>query len=461
MHLSVQTKQELTHLAKIGLPLIAAYLSEYLMFIITKVVVGQLGYLQLAAVGISCDLSFEILVILIGIMSIVGVLCAQAEGAGEKSQAGVAVRQGFIISTGIGLPAMALIWNLDIVLAWTGQDPEVVKLSRPFLHYLSPFVPALLYFSVLRNFVAALSRPKAVMHITVIAVPVNYFLSVLLVNGGLGIPAMGVAGAGLSLTLVSWGMFALLLIYVRMTEDLRGYGVFRGRWNINFKVCREILVLGIPVGGLVALEAGLFTVVSVLAGIISAETLAAYQIAVAWFGIPFVVALGIAEATMVRVAHGAGQKNWENARKSGMVGMICGIVFLAALIAFPVGMTDTIISIFIAEQDSGFNAVSQMATGFLLIAALFQVFDGLQAVASRALRGLKDSLTPLWIAGFGYWFVGIGGGVFLAFAVDMQGTGLMWGLAMGLITTGVLLSIRFHWLTAKRISQARNQKYSK
>jgi len=194
-------------------------------------------------------------------------------------------------------------------------------------------------------------------------------------------------------------------------------------------------------------------VVSVFAGIISAETLAAYQIALAWIGIPLVVAMGIAEAVMVRVAHGAGNQNWRSARNSGMVGMACGILLLAVLIAVPVGLTDTIISIFITEGDSGFDTVSRMAASFLLIAALFQVFDGLQAVAARALRGLKDSLMPLWIAGFGYWVMGIGGGILLAFVADLQGAGLLWGLAMGLFTTVVLLAIRFHRLTARRIAQ--------
>ncbi|MXZ80570.1 MAG: MATE family efflux transporter [Gammaproteobacteria bacterium] len=445
------TKQELARLSTIALPLIAAFLSEFLMFITTKMVVGQLGYLELAAVGISGDLTFEVMVILIGLLSIVGVLCAQAEGAGEKKRAGLAVRQGFIISTVIGVPAMVLIWNMDIVLVWTGQDPRVVELARPFLYFVTPSVLAVLYFSVLRSFVAALSRPKAVMYITVAAVPANYLLALLLVNGGFGIPALGLAGAGIAMTIVSWTMFILLLIHVYITDDLRGYGVFAGRWKIDMAVCREITVLGIPVAGLVVFEAGMFTVVSVLAGIINPETLAAYQIAVAWFGIPFVVAMGIAEATMVRVAHGVGQGNWQGARRSGMFGMACGALLLATMIVFPVGLTDTIISIFISEDDPGFGTVSVLATQFLLIAALFQVFDGLQAVAARALRGLKDSLVPLWIAGFGYWIMGICGGVLLAFVADMQGVGLMWGLAMGLFTTGVLLAIRFHRLTANRI----------
>ncbi len=452
---SNRSTQELFLLSQIALPLIAAFLSEFLMFITTKMVVGQLGYLELAAVGISSDLTFEVLIILMGLLSIVGVLCAIAEGSGRKKAAGVAVKQGIFISAVASVPAMAVIWNLDIVLAWTGQDPLVVELSRPFLKFVAFSVPAVLFFSVLRSFVVALSRPKIVMHITIWAVPANYGLTWWLVNGGFKVPALGLAGAGIAMTLVSWTMFLVLLIHVYTTDDLRGYGVFFDRWNFNFKVCREIMVLGMPVAGLVVLEAAMFTVVSVLAGVIDAETLAAYQIAQAWFGIPFVIAMGIAEATMVRVAHGTGQGNWQGVRNSGLLGMLCGCLILAAMIIFPLGLNDLIISFFISQEDPGYWAVSALAAKFLFIAALFQVFDGLQAIAARALRGLKDSLVPFWIAGFGYWIIGICGGVLLAFALDLQGVGLMWGIAMGLCTTGILLAIRFHRLSAKRIALQR------
>lgn len=347
---------------------------------------------------------------------------------------------------------MVIVWNLDSALAWTGQDPLIVELARPYLRQLSGFVLAVLFFSVLRNFVSAISRPKVVMFITAGGVAVNYLLAELLVHGRLGVPAMGVAGAGLATNIVSWLMFFLLLTHIYITPALRGYGVFSGRWKFDSAVCREILTLGIPVAGLVVLEAGLFVGASILSGIISAETLAAHEIVMAWVGIPFVIGLGIAEATMVRVAHGVGRRNLLLARKSGFLGMITGAVTLVVLVIIPVGYAPHIIGVFISGQDPGFTTVSMLATQFLLIGAIFQVFDGLQAVAARALRGLKDGVAPLWIAAFGYWVLGLGGGTFLAFVLDLQGAGLWWGLAMGLTATGSLLAWRFHRLSAYRIA---------
>ena len=437
---------------RIALPLSAAYLAEFAMFVTTKMVVGKLGYYELAAVGIAGNLSFEVLVILMGLLSIVGVLCAQAEGAGEKKQAGLAVRQGIFVSLLLGIPSMILVWHLNIILEWTDQDPRVLQLVVPYLHGLSACVLPMLFFAVFRNFVSALARPQAVMVITTVAVLVNYFLTLWLVHGGWGIPSLGLFGAGLATSIVSWLMFLALLWHVYQTTALRGYGIFAERWKLDTAICKEIMVLGLPVAGLVFLEAGMFSAASILSGIISAETLAAYEIVMSWAGIPFVIALGIAEATMVRVAYGTGRNRLDTARQSGILGMLIGVLILVVMMIIPLGFAAYIIDIFISPSDPGFTVVSLLSIEFLTIAAIFQVFDGLQAIAARALRGVKDSVAPLWIAGFGYWILGIGGGSWLAFWMDFGGAGLWWGLAMGLTATGLLLAYRFHQLSKRLIS---------
>ena len=436
---------------RIALPLMAAYLAEMAMFITTKMVVGKLGYHELATVGIAGNLSFEVQVILMGILSIVGVICAQAEGSGRKSDAGVAVQQGMLLSIWLGVPATWMVWNMDVVLEWTGQDPKVVELSGPYLHWLSGFVLPVLWFSVLRNFVAALSKPTVVMVITLVAVGLNYALTWVLVYGAWGFPRMELAGAGLATTIVTWLMFLSLLWYVYRTQSLRGYGVFSGRWQLNPAVTREILLLGLPVGALVFLEAGMFTAASILSGVISAETLAAYEIVLSWIGVSFMVALGVAEAGMIRVAHGAGGNQARDARQAGILAMVIGLLIVGCLVLVPLGLRDRFVSIFISQSDPGFDVVADMASGFFLIAVLFQVFDGLQCIAARTLRGLKDSVVPMWIAGFSYWILGIGGGAWLAFHLDMDGEGLWWGMVLGLATAGILLSWRFHRLSNQLI----------
>jgi MATE family multidrug resistance protein len=443
-------KDELRQFIIIAVPLSAAYLAEFAMFLTSKMVVGKLGYHSLAAVGIAGDLTFEVLVVLMALLSIVGVLAAQALGAGKKMELGDSVRQGFFVATGLGIPAMILIWNLDLALIATGQDPRVVELAHGYLTGISGAVLPILWFGIFRNFVAVLSQTVSILVISVIAVALNYVLTLWFVNGGFGLAPLGLFGAGLATTLVSWFMFLTLLLHVYRKPMFRGYGVFKEKWQLHWPLCREILWLGWPVAGLAFLEAGLFVATSVLCGVIGAKTLAAYEITMGWLGIPFVIAFGLAEATMIRVAHATGRNSMHDARRAGFLGMSLVIAITSSMVLVPIVFADTIIRVFMSPDDPGFARVAELATQFLYIGALFMVFDALQAAAARALRGMKDNLVPLWIAGFGYWILGIGGGSILAFYYQLGGAGLWWGLAAGLAVAACLLSLRFHLFTRAR-----------
>ncbi len=430
----------------IAIPLAAAYFAEFAMFIVTKMVVGKLGYHSLAAVGIAGDLAFEVLLVLMALLTLVGVLAAQALGAGRRDDLTDSVRQGFFVATGLGLPAMVLIWNLDYALILTHQDPLVVELSVEFLQGLSGAVLPVLWFAVLRNYVAVLAQTVSIFVITSIAVGLQYLLARWLVYGGLGLEPLGLFGAGLAITLVSWFMFIALALHVYRKPLFRGYDLFGASWRLRWPICREILVLGLPVAALTFLEAGLFIATAILSGVIGAKTLAAYEITMAWAGVPFVIAFGFAEATMFRVAHAVGRGSMVDARRAGFLGMGLVIAITGSLLSVPLTLADEIILFFISPQDPGFAEVSALTAQFLFIAAIFMIFDGLQAVAVRALRGMKDNLIPLWIAAFGYWVLGIGGGSLLAFRQGMGGAGLWWGLAAGLAVAACLLSWRFHRL---------------
>ncbi len=189
--------------------------------------------------------------------------------------------------------------------------------------------------------------------------------------------------------------------------------------------------------------------VSILSGVLGAETLAAYEVLMGWIGIPFVIALGLAEATMVRVAFGVGRNSPAAARQAGLLGMTMGLAILALLVVVPLGLPELITRVFLDAGDPGFERISALVARLLVIAAIFQVFDGLQAIAARALRGIRDTVAPLWLAAFGYWVLGIGGGCLLAFPLEQGAAGLWWGLALGLIVTGSLLAWRFVRLTRR------------
>lgn len=447
--------QEARRLMIIAAPLMAAYIADLAMFITTKLVVGELGVTELAAVGLAGSLTFEATFIIAGFLSVTAVLVAQAEGGGRKAEAGHSMRQGLIAAILVSAPLSLLVWNLGGVMSATGQDEAVIAAARPFAHWMTGFVLPFFLFVVVRDFVAALSRTWAVMAISFMAVPVNWVLANGFVHGRFGLPEMGAAGAGLSLSIVMWLMFFALIAYVWFTPGLRGYGVFRGRLRFDRSVLAEIFRLGLPIAGLVAVEAGMFTVVGLLSGVISAEMLAAHQILMAWIGVPFVLAAAIAEGTMVRVAHGVGRDDPAGARQAGIVGLALGSGLLILLVVLPLTLAEEITLIFIPADYPDHEAVASLVIQIMVIAAVFQVFDGAQVIMARSLRAVKDAFLPLWLGAFGYWVLGIGGGVLLAFPMGWGGAGLWTGLAIGLTATACLLTWRFLSLTGRIVRGAR------
>lgn len=449
--------QDVPHLQETGIlfriagPLVAAYLAEYSMVLTTKALVGQLGFRELAAVGLAGDLASQIQIVLVGTLSVVGVLVSQANGAEDKHGAGQAARHGIFVAILLALPAMVLVWHLDSVLALAGFEPDLIRRMAPYLHPVSFSLLPMLCFFVLRMFVAALAKTAAVMWITIAAVILNYFLCQGLIHGHYGLPKLGIAGAGWAKTVVAVFMVTSLLAYIYVTPFLRGYGFFKGRFKIDSGLCREILLLGFPVAGIVLLEAGLFTAVSLFSGLLGSVELATYQVIIAWVAIAFKSAQGLAEAGMVRVAYAAGRHNVSQARRSGLLTMLIGVIWLVCLAVVPISFPEMLVQLFLDRSDPGFAPVLALASKVLILAAFFQIFDGLQVIASLMLRGLKDTLVPLWLAAFGYWVLGIGGGWWLAFRGEFGAEGLWWGMAVGLTVTACLLSVRFVYLTRRSL----------
>ncbi len=439
--------KETSALLTIALPLMFAYLADIAMVITAKIVLGRLGFRELAAAGISSDLSYQVAIVLMGFFSVVGVLVAEAYGASRHHDAAAALLQGLCLATVLGVAMSILVWNLDWLLAMAGQDAEVVSLTRPFLDGFAWSMLPVLWFAVLKGFAAALMRTGVVMSIAVVAVILNYFLMQGLVHGDFGLPRLGMAGAGIAWCIIGWLKFLCLAAFVAVLvrrEKLQFRELLGWQAVGTFM---PFIRLGLPVAGIVALESGLFAAISLMSGWLGAEPLAAYQILMGWIAIPFVISLGLAEAAMVRVAYWTGAGKRQSARRAGLLGMLLGVAIPAGLLVVPLGFPSLITLAFLDAGDAGFSSISALVTRLLFIAAIFQVFDGLQAVASHALRGIRDATVPLIIAAIGYWVVGLGAAYVMGFVFDWKSTGLWWGLALGLTFTGTLLAWRFNRLS--------------
>ena len=447
-------RAELLAILRISGPLAAAYLAEIAMGITDMLFVGRLGGVELAAVGLASSVLFEILIVAVGVISIVAVLAAEARGANDPEGVRRAVRQGFLVALVLGIPGTVIGWHLGSVLAMTGQDPRVAIYAEQYLHAAAWSIIPYLLFVVLRSFVAALSRAGSIMVITVIAIGINALLTYGLVFGALAMPALGVAGAGWATTITVWMMFAALAIYTFASAHFRHFRLYAGGLRVDAPVFKNIFRLGAPVAGISLLESGMFVAAAIMMGVLGASWLAANQIMFNVLAIGFVIALAVGEACGVRVAHGVGSDSPHGVRSAAVMGVWLGtlIMLISACVLwlFPA----QIVSLFLNVDDAGNAEVVAHAVVLAGIAAVFQLFDGLQAIGARALRGMKDTLVPMWIASVGYWVLGAAGGWILCFPLGYGAVGLWWGLALGLIVTGTALVWRLMVRTRVDCSRA-------
>ncbi|MBV8120977.1 MAG: hypothetical protein JO081_13700 [Alphaproteobacteria bacterium] len=267
-----------------------------------------------------------------------------------------------------------------------------------------------------------------------------------MIFGHLGAPALGVEGSGYSSAINQWLMLAGLALSTRALPDFAGLRLLRETLTARASEMAAILRLGVPIGAIRGIEAGVFLATGVLMGLLGAAALGAHQLVINCASISFMVPLGLSQAATVRVAYEVGAGRAPAARRAGLVALALGIGFMAVAALVLWKMPETIIGAYVNITDPANRELVRIARQLIAIAAIFQVFDGMQTIAIGALRGYKDTVIPLLLATFGYWGVGFLGGWLLAFPLGYGAAGLWWGLALGLAAVAVMLTMRLHLL---------------
>jgi MATE family multidrug resistance protein len=425
-------------------PLAAANLAQMAMGVTSTVMVGRLGAMPLAAVGLGGMFYFTVGVMLQGILLAVAPLAAHAFGARDRRAAGQIAGAGLILAALFALPFVAGLTSLDRLLRALGYDAALAAEIGSYLGALAWGGPAFLGFGVLQSLVSAISRTRPVMTVVLICAVGNAVLNWMLIFGHLGAPALGVTGSGYASSINQWLMLAGLALCIRIIPGLGDLHVLRGIFAANRSEIRNILRLGLPIGGIRGLEAGVFLAASILIGLLGAAALAAHQLVINCASISFMVPLGLGQAATVRVASELGAGRLMAARRAGFVALALGIAFMGAAAIVLWTFPRTIIAAYIDIANPANRATVQIAQHLIVIAGLFQVFDGMQVIAAGALRGYRDTFVPMLIAAFGYWGAGFAGGWILAFPLGYEAVGVWWGLALGLAVVAVLLTLRLH-----------------
>jgi MATE family multidrug resistance protein len=444
-------RDELRVTLALAWPLVLTNLSMAMIGAVDVVMVGWLGPTQLAAASLGFNLC------MIGGIFAMGLVTASApmmaSELGRKWNSVRDVRRTFRQSLWTGLlvclPVWAVLWNSEMLLLAMGQLPNLASLAadyvRAYMWSLLPFM----WLIAARNFLSALEKPLWSLIIGVAGVFANALFNYALIFGHFGMPRLELVGAGIGSILANAFMFVSMVAVLSLHRDFRRYRLFGRWWRSDWQRLREMWRLGLPIGISLGLEGGVFSVAAMLMGLISAEALAAHAVALQIASLTFMVPMGLGQAATVRVGIGYGRRDAAMIHRAGWTSFTLGTGFMILMATLILLIPHMLISIFMDPTLAQNQAVIPLAAQFLLVAALFQIFDGAQVVGQGMLRGLHDTRVPMLFAAFGYWAVGIGVGAWLAFERDWGGAGIWTGLATGLGIVAVLMLSR--WLMRHRL----------
>lgn len=435
-------REEARNLFKLAVPLALAQLAQNSTSFVDTVMVGKLGDDALAGIAIGATMFHFVSLVIAGILYSVSPVVSQAVGANEQDRIGSAVRQGFWIAIFGFIPCLIAYWNAAPFLRWLGQDENVVRMSSGYLKAISfGMLPAMLSVP-LRGFLEGISDTKPILVISLVGVGLNVFFNNALMFGNYGLPRLGLVGTGVASSIVYALVFLMMAGYVWYKHA--GYRVFQSVGSLEPKMLRELLRVGAPIAITIFFEFSMFAVCSFAMGVIGAKELAAHQIALQSASTTFMLPLGVALATTVRVGLFAGKGDRRRSKIAGQVGMVMASAVMCLMALMFWLMPRTIVSLYLDVANPENQQVIELAIVFLGIAALFQVVDGLQVAASAALRGLKKTRAAMMCTLFAYWLVGLPACLFLGFSFGWGGNGLWYGLTIGLAAAAFALSIRFH-----------------
>lgn len=439
-------RDEVRALLNLGLPLATGQIAHVAIGTTSVIMLGWLGADALAAGGLGTSVYFAPFMFCNGLAVAAAPLVSQALGRRNDDAVRVIVQQGMWVSAAVGLLLSLILWFIEPILLLIGQDPAVTAAAGPYTRALAVGLTPALWFSVLRAAISALGHPRAVLVMNLVGFALNFVIAYALMFGAWGAPDLGATGAAIGVSASNIAMFAGLLAYARFARPVRRFRITHGL-KLDWVKLREFVHLGVPIGTTVVLEIGLFSAAVLLMGLISPTHIAAHQIAVQCAAVVFMIPLGFAQASTIRIGYAAGRGDRDGVRRSGWAALglatMCMCVTAALLALLPYTLTGWFVDI----DDPANARVVELAVSFLYVAALFQIVDGAQAVAAGALRGLRDTRAPMLLAGAGYWVVGFTASVVLAFPLGLGGIGVWLGMALGIAAAAVLLVHRFHVLS--------------
>ena len=433
-------------------PLAAANLLQMLTYAVDVIFIARLGEQELAASSLTVALFGLVLWALTSLTGAVAPLIAEAIGARSPSFRPVrrATRMALWLAVITGVIGMGLCLLLGPLMRATGQQERIIALASEYNNVVVWSLIPMLLAGVLRNYVSALGRPIFATAITGLGIFVNAAANYAFIFGNLGAPELGLQGAGVATIITSVFIFAVYVIVILTDAPLAKYHVFYRFWRPDMERFWLIIRIGTPIALTVTAEAGIFGAAAFLMGRFGAAELAGHTVALQLAALAFQVPFGVGQAATIRVGYFYGARDPVGIKRAGWVGIAIATGFMVFTASAMVLAPYTLLSIYVDPYAAQNAALVGFALQYLVLAAAFQLVDGVQAVAAGALRGLQDTRVPMWIAIFSYWVPGFGTAIGLGFFTPLEGTGVWIGLATGLSFAAILLTWR--WMLRERLA---------
>lgn len=431
---------EILRTLQLAMPVVVGMVASFSMNFVDTVMAGRLPDKEIALAGIATGGAIwsAVLMFSVGLLMALQPVIAHLDGSGKRSEVGATVRQGMFIGIGAAVPFVLILLSGGTTLNWMAIDPEIIPTSVKYMDALSLGAPAMCLVLVLRFFSEGSGHTKPTMYIGLLGILLNVPLNYILMFGKFGFPEMGAQGCGLATAIVIWSQLVMMLFYVRFHGHFQEFGLF-SQWDWpQWAQIGKLLKIGLPIGTAIFVEGSLFIGAALLIARLGPLPASAHLIAINFSALMFMVPLGVASAVTTRVGNALGRNEPEAARYAGMIGLL--IVLFTQTIS---GTSMLLIPEFIVRIYTNDAAITPIAVSLLFYSAIFQYADGIQICAAGALRGLKDTLLPMFINIFSFFLIGLSVGYYLTFNKEMGPAGMWIGMIFGLSFGAVLLMGRF------------------
>ena len=450
-----QYHREFRYNLHLATPVILGMLGHTFVAFADNVMVGQLGTAELAAVSLGNSFVFVAMSLGIGFSTAITPLVAEADGAGDAAQGRRVLKHGLVLCTLLGVALFGTVLLAKPLMYLMDQPEEVVILAIPYLDLVAFSLIPLIVFQAMKQFSEGLSRTKYPMYATILANVINITLNYLLIFGAFGFPRLGIVGAAIGTLVARVGMCLFLWAIFKRKTFFSPY--LQGLWKrgVEMPMLKKIMDLGFPSALQMFFEVAIFTAAIWLSGVLGKNPQAANQIALNLSSMTFMFGMGLGVAAMIRVGNQKGLGNYPELRRVAtsifLMTVILEVFFAAVFLVGRNFLPTLYLDINDLSNQADNMEVMALAARLLLVAAFFQISDGLQVVVLGALRGLQDVRIPTLITFIAYWGVGFPVSYYLGLHTSLESTGIWIGLLLGLTASAFMLYLRFQYKTNRLI----------